>query len=105
MNGGAHASDVLGSDVRDLWPTSGLCSRGELVHDRSGVTPRGQPMLSWTFSSLGSPARGDGLDHSSASSRASAGAIPNKGLRTCLHSRVSFVRGRGLLSLESAFPF
>lgn len=60
MNGGAHASVVLGTDVRDLWPTSGLCSRGELVHDPSGVTPPGQPMLSWTFSSLGSAARGDG---------------------------------------------
>jgi len=51
---------VLGFPLTGSWPPSGRCSRGELVHERSGVTPAAQPMLSWTSSSLGSAARGDG---------------------------------------------
>jgi len=54
------ALGVLGSLRIAQRPASRPCSRGELVHGRSDVTPPGQPMLSWTSSSLGSAARGDG---------------------------------------------
>lgn len=45
-----------------------------------------------------------GPDRSVPSSRASAAARPVKA-RAGLHSRVLLARGRGILSLESAFPF
>jgi len=83
---------------------SGRCSRAELVHDPADVTPRGQPMLSWTFSSLGFPFPQRWPDSRRASSRASASEPPRGVVRQpALQSLV--LRGSGFLSLESAFPF
>jgi hypothetical protein len=103
-DGGAHTFVVLGSNGRDLRSASGLCSRAELVHDPADVTPRGQPMLSWTFSSLGFPFPRRWPDSRRASSRASASEPPREVVRPpALQSLL--LRGSGFLSLESAFPF
>ena len=100
---------VLGFPVTGSWPPPGRCSRAELVHDRSGVTPTGQPMLSWTFSSLGSAARGDGPAFTVPPPVCFGGPCSSHHfwwwILARLHSGVSFLRGRGLLSRESAFPF
>jgi len=94
----------LGSNGRDLRSASGRCSRAELVHDPADVTPRGQPMLSWTFSSLGSPFPRRWPDSRRASSRASASEPPREvAHQPALQSLL--LRGSGFLSLESAFPF
>jgi len=105
----AFRSRVLGFPLTGSWPPTGLCSRVELVHDRSGVTPAGQPMLSWTFSSLGCAARGDGPAFAVPPPVCFGGPVSRLHcwcwIPACLHSGVSLLRGRGLLSCESAFPF
>ena len=60
-------------------------------------------LLDLILSRVFRPRRWPGLHR--ASSRASTDPVPREGRRACLHSGVSLVRGRGLLSLESAFPF
>jgi len=55
--------------------------------DRADVTPRGQPMLSWTFSSPGSPFPRRWPDSRLTSSRAWAANLPERSLAG-LHSRV-----------------
>jgi hypothetical protein len=105
---GKEALDLsvfLGRTGRDLATDFRALLRCRARSIRSSVTPHGPSMLSWTFSSLGSavPRRWSGFRRTS--SRASAVAIPGEGLRACLHSGVLLVRGRGFLSLESAFPF
>ena len=94
-----------------LRSTSGPFSDAELVQVRSGVTPHGLPMLSWTLSSLGSTARDDGLDFARPPPVLQPTRFPVKGCapactpECCSSAALQQQRGRGLLSLESAFPF
>jgi hypothetical protein len=62
---GREALDLsvfLGRTDRDLATDFRALLRCRARSVRSGVTPHGLPMLSWTLSSLGSAARDDGLD-------------------------------------------